>query len=226
MAWAEAGKKAVFFHNGGASETCIGTYWYQATATASGGACRTPSRSCCARFTATPRSSPPRCTQIAKGKEVVVPCMADGNKEHLHLRRASIQRLKASLKLLDYDPKTRLRRLGRRRRGLRGVQGRPSSSANLRDRGATFRRRSRRRDWRQLDRGELQRFQVAEGKAPIGYGEDEIATRKGTTIDEKGQDFLFRRRFDVPAELLRNARASCSGSASPATTTRPSSSTA
>ena len=29
IAWAEPGKKAVFFHNGGASETCIGTYWYQ-----------------------------------------------------------------------------------------------------------------------------------------------------------------------------------------------------
>src|SRR5262249_42299133 len=30
MQWAEVGKLAVFFHNGGASETCIGTYWYQA----------------------------------------------------------------------------------------------------------------------------------------------------------------------------------------------------
>src|SRR5262245_39877748 len=30
MAWAEVGKTAVFFHNGGASETCIGTYWSQA----------------------------------------------------------------------------------------------------------------------------------------------------------------------------------------------------
>src|SRR5262249_24104046 len=29
MKWAEVGQKAVFFHNGGASETCIGTYWYQ-----------------------------------------------------------------------------------------------------------------------------------------------------------------------------------------------------
>src|SRR5262249_20286762 len=29
MAWAETGKKAIFFHNGGASETCTGTYWYQ-----------------------------------------------------------------------------------------------------------------------------------------------------------------------------------------------------
>src|SRR6516162_2847671 len=28
MEWADVGKKAVFFHNNGASETCIGTYWY------------------------------------------------------------------------------------------------------------------------------------------------------------------------------------------------------
>ena len=32
MDWAEPGKFAVFFHNGGASETCIGTWWYQAYA--------------------------------------------------------------------------------------------------------------------------------------------------------------------------------------------------
>src|SRR6266571_255092 len=30
--WAEVGKLAIFFHNGGASETCIGKYWYQAYA--------------------------------------------------------------------------------------------------------------------------------------------------------------------------------------------------
>src|SRR5262249_9090580 len=29
MEWAEVGKLAVFFHNGGASETCTGNYWYQ-----------------------------------------------------------------------------------------------------------------------------------------------------------------------------------------------------
>src|SRR5437773_904093 len=28
--WAEPGRLAVFFHNGGASETCIGNWWYQA----------------------------------------------------------------------------------------------------------------------------------------------------------------------------------------------------
>jgi hypothetical protein len=31
--------------------------------------------------------------------------MVDGNKDDLHLRRARIQRLKASLKIQDYDPK-------------------------------------------------------------------------------------------------------------------------
>ena len=32
MDWAEPGKVAIMFHNGGASETCIGTWWYQAYA--------------------------------------------------------------------------------------------------------------------------------------------------------------------------------------------------
>jgi hypothetical protein len=44
-------------------------------------------------------------TEIVAGKEVIVPCMVDGNKDDLHLRRARIQRLRASLKLQDYNPK-------------------------------------------------------------------------------------------------------------------------
>src|SRR5260370_37608341 len=44
-------------------------------------------------------------TDIVAGKEVVVSCMVDGNKDDLHLRRARIHRLKASLKLQDWDPK-------------------------------------------------------------------------------------------------------------------------
>src|SRR5262249_42383791 len=39
------------------------------------------------------------------GKEVVVPGMADGNVEDLRQRRARVQRLRASLKLGDYNPK-------------------------------------------------------------------------------------------------------------------------
>ncbi len=42
---------------------------------------------------------------MVAGQEVIVPCMMDGNKEDLHNRRAKIQRLKASLKLQDYNPK-------------------------------------------------------------------------------------------------------------------------
>jgi hypothetical protein len=46
---------------------------------------------------------PDAVTAILAGKEVVVPGMVDGNAEDLRLRRAKLQRLKASLKLLDYN---------------------------------------------------------------------------------------------------------------------------
>ena len=42
---------------------------------------------------------------VLDNKEVVVPCMVDGDKEALHKKTARIQRLKASLKILDYNPK-------------------------------------------------------------------------------------------------------------------------
>jgi hypothetical protein len=44
-------------------------------------------------------------TAIVAGKEVVVPCMVDGNLANLQKRLAPRQRLRASLKLLDYNPK-------------------------------------------------------------------------------------------------------------------------
>src|SRR5204863_7929904 len=34
------------------------------------------------------------------------------------------------------------------------------------------------------------------------YGEAEIAKRKGTLVNEKGVNFVFRRAFDVPADVL------------------------
>src|SRR5215472_2807077 len=43
--------------------------------------------------------------EMLAGKEVVAPCMVDGNKDDLHLRRAKIQRLRCSLKLGDYNQK-------------------------------------------------------------------------------------------------------------------------
>jgi hypothetical protein len=40
------------------------------------------------------------------------------------------------------------------------------------------------------------------GQAPIGYGEPEIETRKGTVVEEKEQSFWFRREFDVPSDVF------------------------
>jgi hypothetical protein len=104
MEWAEVGKTAIFFHNGGASETCIGNYWYQAYA---GGEWWNLSHGepfLLRSYAGNVEKLAAAVTDILAGREVVVPCMVDGNKDDLHLRRARVQRLKASLKL-DYNPK-------------------------------------------------------------------------------------------------------------------------
>src|SRR5688572_28782897 len=104
--WAEVGKTAVFCHNGGASETCIGTYWYQAYA---GGEWWNFSHGepfLNRSFAGKPEKLAAIAAEMLAGKEVLAPCMVDSaNKEDLHLRRAKIQRLKVSLKLQDYNPK-------------------------------------------------------------------------------------------------------------------------
>jgi hypothetical protein len=105
MDWAEPGKKAVFFHNGGASETCIGTWWYQAYG---GGEWWNHSHAepfLLRSFCGQPEKLATVVADMLEGKEVVVPCMVDGNKDDLHNRKAKIQRLKASLKLQDYNAK-------------------------------------------------------------------------------------------------------------------------
>jgi hypothetical protein len=104
MDWAEVGKTAVFFHNGGASETCIGTYWYQAYAGGDWWNLSHGEPFLLRSYAGNVEKLAAAVTDILAGKEVVVPCMVDGNKDDLHLRRARIQRLKASLKL-DYNPK-------------------------------------------------------------------------------------------------------------------------
>ena len=114
MEWAEVGKTAVFFHNGGASETCIGNYWYQCYPNGEWWDMSHGEPFLLRSFCGNVDKLAAAVTDIIAGKEVVVPCMVDGNKEDLHLRRARIQRLKASLKIQDYNPETRLRRLGRR----------------------------------------------------------------------------------------------------------------
>ena len=105
MDWAEPGKIAIMFHNGGASETCIGKWWYQAYA---GGEWWNHSHGepyMLRTFCGSPEKLAAIVTQLLAGREAVAPCMVDGNKDDLHNRRAKIQRLKVSLKLQDYNPK-------------------------------------------------------------------------------------------------------------------------
>lgn len=105
MQWAEPGKAAVFFHNGGASETCIGNDWYQAYA---GGEWWNMSHGepfLLRSYAGKPEKLAAFVTQILAGQEVVVPCMVDGDKEVLKERRAKMQRLRVSLKLQDYNAK-------------------------------------------------------------------------------------------------------------------------
>src|SRR4051794_6881763 len=85
MEWAEVGKTAIFFHNGGASETCLGNYWYQ---TYAGGDWWNLSHGepfLLRTFAGNPQKLASAVTDILSGREAVVPCMVDGNKEDLHL---------------------------------------------------------------------------------------------------------------------------------------------
>jgi hypothetical protein len=96
---------AIFFHNGGASETCIGNWWYQAYG---GGDWWSHSHGepfLLRSYAGSIEKLAHLIAEMHAGKEVVVTCMIDGNKEDLHNRRAKIQRIKASLKLQDYNPK-------------------------------------------------------------------------------------------------------------------------
>jgi hypothetical protein len=103
MAWAEPGKTAVFMHNGGASETCIDNYWYQAYAGGEWWSMSHAEPYLLRTFAGKPDKLAAAVAGMLEGAEVVVPCMVDGDKNALQLRTARIQRLKASLKLPEYN---------------------------------------------------------------------------------------------------------------------------
>jgi hypothetical protein len=113
-----------------------------------------------------------------------------------------VQRLKASLRLQDYNPRRDFVAFGgdgeevpefkttvllaQTTPGWKFLPAAMVAPAGNRWQGSEFADH----DWRT-------------GKAPVGYGEDEIIRRKGTVIAEKGVPFVFRREFSVPDELLR-----------------------
>jgi hypothetical protein len=124
MKWAEVGKTAVFFHNGGASETFIGVTWYQAYPQGEWWGMSHGEPFLLRSYAGKVDKLPGYVAEILGGKEVVVPCMVDGDKEALHKKTARIQRLKTSLKHLDYNPKRDFAGWGGEEiRALRGMPG-------------------------------------------------------------------------------------------------------
>ena len=200
MKWAEPGKKAVFFFNGGASETCIGTYWYQCYAEGEWWGMTHAEPFLLRTYCGEADKLAEAVTAILQNKEVVVPCMADGNKDLFHNRKGKMQLMKASLKLLEYNP----------RRDFVAWGG---DGADIQEYKTIVLLAESSPGWKflpapanKLDKNWTETgfndgaWRV--GKAPIGYGEEEIAKRKGTILVEKGQPFVFRRDFNVPADLL------------------------
>ena len=105
MKWAEVGKFAVFFHNGGASETYFGVSWYQAYPQGEWWGMSHGEPFLLRSYAGKVEKLPSFVADMVADKEVIVPCMVDGDKEALHKKTARIQRMKASLKLIDYNPK-------------------------------------------------------------------------------------------------------------------------
>jgi len=104
MAWARVGKMALFFTAGGHGEMCIDNYWYQCGF--KGWATMTHAEPYFLRaFAGRPEKLATYVTAMLAGQEVVVPCMVDGDRNAIQLRTAKIQRLRASMKINDYNPK-------------------------------------------------------------------------------------------------------------------------
>jgi hypothetical protein len=105
MQLAEVGKLGVFFHNGGQGEMCQGTYWYQVGLAGEWWNLVHGEPFLLRSYAGNVDKLAAAVADIVAGREVVVSCMVDGNKDELHLRRAKMQRLRASLKLADYNEK-------------------------------------------------------------------------------------------------------------------------
>ncbi len=104
MQWAEPGQIAVMFHNGGAAETCINNYWYQ-TYSGEWWNMSHGEPYLLRSYAGKPEKLAQMLPDMMKGGEVTVPAMVDGDKMSLQTRTARLQRIKASLKITDYNAK-------------------------------------------------------------------------------------------------------------------------
>jgi hypothetical protein len=201
MGWAEVGKRAVFMYQGDASETCIGTYWYQCYREGEWWGMSHAEPFLLRTYFGDAQKLGDACGRIARGEEAIVTCLADGSKEQLHQRKGKVQRLKASLKRLEYDAKRDF--VGWGGDGddfeeFKTFELLPASSDGWRYIAA---RRSGTTGERWAEAG-FDDAAWAAGRAPFGYGEGEIGKRRGTALADRGQEFLFRRAVEIPADLL------------------------
>lgn len=202
MNWAREGNLALFFHNGGASETCIGSYWYQCYPEGDWWGMSHAEPFLLRTFTGRVEKLAEHVKSILQNKEVVVTALQDGNKNDLHLRKGKLIRMKVSLKRLDWN----------QRRDFAGVGGDGDVVEEFRT--ITLLSESG-PGWRFLPTAQVtmgdNRWRQPDfddrgwrtGRSPIGYGEEEIRKRKGTWIKEQGVPFCFRRTFEVSSDLLR-----------------------
>jgi len=103
MAWAEPGKLAIFFYNGGASETAIDMYWYQCYGAGPDWGMSHGEPYLLRSYAGKVEKLAMAIEEILANREVIVPAMVDGDKNAIQLRTAKVQRLRASLKLQDYN---------------------------------------------------------------------------------------------------------------------------
>lgn len=199
MKWAAVGKQAMFFCQGDASETCIDGYWYQCYREDAWWGMSHGEPYLLRTFHGAPAKLAEHVTAMQAGKQVTVTCLADGDREQLHLGEGKLQRLRASLSRLEYN--------SRRDFAGWGVDGpeadelivEPVFPASSPDWKYIAANRVTVDNWMQpgyRDRG------WATGKAPLGYGEEIIEQREGTTLGLSGQDVLFRRVIEIPKEAL------------------------
>ncbi|MFZ4394240.1 MAG: FG-GAP repeat domain-containing protein [Kiritimatiellia bacterium] len=104
MDWAQIGKEAVLFWSGGPCEVCIGNYWYQVVPEGGDWRLLHSEPTFALGFAGRLPSLIKAVEAMQAGQEAIVPCMVPSDPKVLLERTARIQRMKVSLKILDYNP--------------------------------------------------------------------------------------------------------------------------
>ena len=104
MKWAEVGKVATFFHNGGASETYFGTSWYQAYPQGEWWGMSHGEPFLLRSYAGKPEKMAAAVKELLAGQEVVVPCMVDGDKRSPmhHEATASLDQMDDDVAVVSY----------------------------------------------------------------------------------------------------------------------------